>query len=533
MPAFFCKIGQRLAAAPARCWFVNSIKLAGALAIIAFYFAYAVEHASFVTVSPDSVRFMHFWQTAADQFRHDGGGAKHALQAVFSAVDASNKYDVHRGRFLQCAAYAIDGLTRGSLPFSGLNLWMMLLLTLNAGLIAWVAASVVLDPPRRMSLFCLGAVTIATTVLSVSPIMLLNLYAKYLWLPFVLIFYVSRKPLSRVGCLAAAAFTDELGLFAALILTGMSVVRYLLAHPSVDPWSYPAPMLRVLGACVWGALAALAVLFMFFGVSAVVLNVGAEGFRIFVYGNTREVVQGGVLSGAIHDVLWRAELLVFGTLLGSRALMLVVGPAVLGVVVLGFWRRWRTVVLPSTRGLFRWDERMRDWLDDKRGHFYSFWIAMLLLIVVLVLPRRGEDLTHYCYPAAAILGLLFLAGLVDLLPGRVVALVLSTILVVHVCLALHAVELTSRRLGDYLMPDHTVTAVDLQAINQSVRELQATGTSAAFAACNNGQEIEFAGHWFYTRIGIQERKGYSSPYFPVQGTVRVLLWPHPLGANVK
>ena len=54
-------------------------------------------------------------------------------------------------------------------------------------------------------------------------------------------------------------------------------------------------------------------------------------------------------------------------------------------------------------------------------------------------------------------------------------------------------------------------------------DLRANGNSAFFNIFNNGQEINFNGIWFYSRI-----KGDGTvvgPYFPIQGTVRVLLWP--------
>ncbi len=510
-------------------WLVPALKLVGALVIVTSYFAYAMSQASFVAVSPDTVRFMHFWQKAADQCRQDGGGAKQAVQAVCSAVVDSNNYDVHRGRYVQYAAYGVEAFTRGLLPSSSLNLWMMLLLTLNAGLIAWIATGGVRDPARRMSLFCLGMATLATTALTISPAILLNLYAKYLWLTFVLLFFAVRPPLLRGGCLAAAAFSDELGLFAAMMLVGMVVVHYLVARPQADAGSAGKSALRVLRACGWGALVALATLFIFYGVSAVLLNVGATGFRSFAYGNTQKLAQpGGLWSAVMQDLLWRAELLVFGTQLGMPVVVLVAGVAVLGLVAVGFWCQWRIVVLPLRRETLRWDARLRDWLGDRRSRFYTFWTGLLLLIVVLVLPRGAGDLTHYSYPAAVALAVLFLVALVDLCSARVAVAVLSALLVVHLCLAPSAVALASRKLEGYLLPDQSVTVADLRAINQSVHELKLGRTSATFDALNNGQELDFTGIWFYTRIGVQSCTGYSTPCFPVQGIVRVLIWPHPL-----
>ena len=522
-----CKVSRLRMAFFGRRWFLNSLLATGALVIIALYFGYALAHAPFQAISPDSARFMRFWQAAADQYHRSGGGAKQAALAVASAVVAYDNLDVHRGRFLQCAAYGLDGLTRGFLPSSGLNLWMMLLLMLNAGLISWVALCQGRASGQRIGLFCLGAAVVATTVLFVSPAMVLILYAKYLWLPFVLLFFAVRGPLLRTGCLAAASYTDEFGLFATMILVGMAVVRYLLTHPELDRWSRPTPIFRILGACVWGALAAMALLFLCYGIPAVILNVGATNFRVLAYCEAQRMAHS-VFFDAIHDVLWRAEVLVLGTLVEFRALTALIGIVVAGLLGLGFWRRWRTVVLSPMRLSSRWDHRMRDWLSDPRGHYYTFWGVLLLMIVVVLLPRQGEDLTPYSYPAAAVLALLLLAVLVDLFSARTVAIVLAVVLGMHVWLAPHAVRLASQKMTTYLLPDGTVTAADLQAINQSVREFKESGRSPTFAACNNGQEIDLSSQWFYTRIGVKDRAPNSNPYFPVQGTVRVLLWPRSL-----
>ena len=52
---------------------VRLTKTVGTLAILILVFVYIQYRAPFVTVSPDSIRFMHLWQASVDQARRAGG----------------------------------------------------------------------------------------------------------------------------------------------------------------------------------------------------------------------------------------------------------------------------------------------------------------------------------------------------------------------------------------------------------------------------------------------------------------------------
>ena len=106
---------------------MNTGKIIGAIIIIVLFFNFIFQHSPLTTVSPDSVRFMHFWQINADQFKSEGGDAKSALKAIFFSLKSSNTYDFNRGRFTQYFTYGIDGLTRWIFPSPMINFWIFFL----------------------------------------------------------------------------------------------------------------------------------------------------------------------------------------------------------------------------------------------------------------------------------------------------------------------------------------------------------------------------------------------------------------------
>ena len=148
---------------------------------------------------------------------------------------------------------------------------------------------------------------------------------------------------------------------------------------------------------------------------------------------------------------------------------------------------------------------------------------MLFLITFIVLPFGVEDYTHYSYPAAAVLAVLFIRALIDIWPVRLISVVLLAVLLIHLVMLPRAVTLTYDSLSRYLFPDKTVSCEDINAIKKSIMDLRANGNSAFFDTFNNGQEIDFShGTWFYSRVKGHKTLGSS---FPIQGIVRVLLWP--------
>jgi hypothetical protein len=148
---------------------------------------------------------------------------------------------------------------------------------------------------------------------------------------------------------------------------------------------------------------------------------------------------------------------------------------------------------------------------------------MLLALTTVLPPGNYGKIIHYSYPAAAIIAILFVTALQEIWSVRLIAIILITITLIHLALLPKAVYTTSRGLENYLFPDKTVTKEEINMIKNFVVELKEKGSSASFEGFNNGEELDFSGTWFYSKKKSNGRD--SVPYFPVEGTVRVLLWP--------
>jgi len=478
---------------------------------------------------------MNFWQTNVDHARQAGGGVKATTKALLTAVRSANTYDWNRGRFIQILIYGIDVATRALLPLPAVNVWMMLLLVLNAALIAWTATTAGPDPSSRVNIFCLAWLALAISALTIAPVVLLVMYGKYAWLTFVLAFFVTRKSAYRALWLVLASTTDELGLFAALFILWLVVARLALVRSPGDCRDDRSALLRIARAGVLATSASLTALFAFYGIWAVMLNVGAQGFRGSAYGigvgHLSEALSNGsaLLNSALgiaRGLLWRAELLVAGISLDNWIATILIGVPALTIVVLAVSKVLRSYFGDRSEGSSRFDDRLCRMLHDEKAFLYCFWSGILLLISVFILPGGTGDYSHYSYPAAAVLSVVLIMALLDLFKTRMVGCILACAFLVHVCVLPRAVTTTAKHLEDYLFPDHTVTSEDIIAIYASVTEFRKMRRSPIFDSINNHEELDLSGIWYYSRVRADgAAKGW---YFPVQGTVRVLLWPDSL-----
>ena len=65
---------------------VRLTKTLGTLAIVTLVFVYVQYRSPFITVSPDSIRFMHLWQVSVDQARHANAQRRGAGTSLLGQV---------------------------------------------------------------------------------------------------------------------------------------------------------------------------------------------------------------------------------------------------------------------------------------------------------------------------------------------------------------------------------------------------------------------------------------------------------------
>ena len=497
--------------------FYHSIKLFFALAIIALFFLSVFHYATLMTISPDSVRFMHFWQVNIDNSLNS------PLKVLYLSLRESNLYDLSRGRVLQYLLYGLDSLTRWLLPSSSINMLMILLLIINSALISWVSTISLKGLNSRANLFYLFWLVLGTSSFIIAPALVTVLYAKYLWVTFILAFFAVRGVYVKVICLCAAAFSDEIGLFAVLIIIFLKVLRFYFTYKYHKNVFVDIRSREFLKACLWGLAISFTAFFAFYGILSVGLGAAATGFRGLAVRIGQKSLHEAGLWLDIKGLLWRAEVLILGLSFGATWITVLAGGTALGVILTAFLSRIKKIFWPfEGRSVY---ERFLFLLGDERGFFYFFWMVMLVLIGCVILPGGVGDFTHYSYPTAAVLSVLLGAALVDLYSPRTLKIVLSTAFVLHCLFLPRAVRVVDDNLGQYLFPDGTVSRIDMDAIQRSFFELRTQTESSFFKKFNNGQEIDFSGTWFYSRIKMDSRSK-PGPYLPIQGTVRVLSWPY-------
>ncbi len=494
---------------------LRNIKIAAAVLAMAAFYAFAIALVPFTAVAPDSIRFMHFAQINADRAVAEGGTAKTAVTAALRTIKGMNSFDYNRGRLVQGVAYGVDAMTRWMLPFATFNLLMILVLSVNAAMVSTLATREVADREDRLNLALLSWMVLLTSALIVSPVMLLILYGKYIWITFVLAHFVARKAGWKVFWLIPAAYADEIGLVAVALIAFFQVGRILLERREAT--SLPKSIL-------WAAAAAVNVVLVFFGISALVFNAGAGTFSGFASRGLKGALGASQTPWEmVQGVFWRSEVLLLGLSTNVTVITSLIGLAAMVVISLAIHRRFSYAVRSGQSASGKITAVIHATLTNPSLSFYAFWTAMLVIVAWLILPGRGGDLTHYSYPAAILLAVLLLTALVDLAAPRKAAFVLGGILGLHLVLMPRIVDSTSRIVQSYLLNDGTVSVADIQKLNKGIEEIRSTGKSGTFDSINNGQEIDFSGTWYYSRVrwfGIA-----TEPHWPVQGTVRVLTWP--------
>lgn len=496
-------------------------KTAAAAGVIAAFLAVSISRLPFTTVSPDAIRFMHFAQINADRAVSEGATVKSAVAATLRTVKGMNNYDLNRGRLVQGLAFGVEGMTRWMFP-SSLNLLMILLMACNSALAARLATRDVEDS-RRISLGLLAWVTLATTSVVLSPVMLVTLYGKYVWITFILAHFLARRTGWKVFWLLPAAYSDEIGLFAVALIAFFHIGRETLKSAVVhqDPGNQ---FWRIVRSIATGMAAALNVILVFFGTLAIVFDAGAGTFSSFAQRGLKGAAVNG--SGAwevAHGILWRGEVVLLGFSTKVNTLTALAGGALILVVAMAIGRRVQELLRGESGGWARLRSALQFMVVDRTLSFYMYWSILLIVISWLILPGHVYDLNQYSYPAAIVLGLLFTKAVADLIPARAAIQVMTALVAVHLIFLPRIADQTATTIVATLLPDGTVTVEDVRKLHRTADDIRRTGKSALLDSINNNREIDFSGTWYYSRVrafGIA-----TQPHWPVQGTVRVLSWP--------
>ncbi|BDG09656.1 hypothetical protein [Anaeromyxobacter paludicola] len=441
-------------------------------------------------IHPDALHFMGIFQEVYGTVH----GWREAPAAFWEALQRVNAYDLSRGRLVNYLLFGLEAAIRSRLPFPFVS-WLTLgVLLLNAGLLARLVTRHVEPAERRQTMACLAFALAALDPMTFYAYEMQFTYAKYTCVTFVLLFLLSRAAVARAVALVGAAFSDEIGLVMVMAVLAAGTFNHVRRRAGSE-----RPALALGGALALGALAALAALVAYhailgglFGEMPWVIRKG--GFDTPHEPFARELGHSFAYAFAtFQSILTTPGTLLFAALLGAGAWKAAARERPGGVVGLARGA-WQALVTDPAVQL-------------------QVGALCVAFFVVLAMYRGVGVQYYYPYPIAVILTFTFLSFVIARCqPAVGVAVVLATL----GCLVLRLPE-TFRSMREHAvavwLPDGAVTLEAFERIDTAVTDAR-RGEYGPFRAVNNHQELDLDGGYVYT-----------ARYFPVQGMVRVLVWP--------
>ena len=148
----------------------------------------------FQTFSPDSIRFLHFWQnsfsSAYSDIENNSYGLTIFAANIYDALHASNYYDLGRGRLIIYLMYGIDNFLLYSFNFLPVNFLITAIIIINSHGASLLISRNVLD--FKFYIYALSFLIIAINAISLSPTMYFALYSKYICLTFIVYFFIRK-----------------------------------------------------------------------------------------------------------------------------------------------------------------------------------------------------------------------------------------------------------------------------------------------------------------------------------------------------
>lgn len=498
--------------------YISSFKILLTIIFAFLFVSYVISHTIFYTISPDSVRFMHFWQINFDHLKSSGFTISNVIKFIYFSLKSSTIYDINRGRYLQYIIYGIDGLTRSSTPNALMNYIMIILIMINSLLISKIVTNDIKEVKDRVNIFCLTFLFIITLSYSYSPIILLNLYGKYFFATFILAYFSTNKNSYKILWLSCSALTDELGFLATLIIIFFTFLKKVLAFYEINNTNITVKKILKNSFIISLALTLL-LFFAYYGMSSTLFNVGS-GFASLAYGFAGESINGGI-SNVFLGLGWLSGNLITGFYINSVYITILASLLIYMSISLNV----KNIITPYLKvSNKKISSILLHLLNNKDVFFYITWILLFIFINLLIIPGGVNDFTHRSYPRFLTVTMLFLYSFLKFKNKKILYIFFISTISFHILSINKSIKSTSKSLENYLLPDRSVNIYDLNILRASILDLNSNINSDKFDKINNFEEIDFSGTWYYSR-----NKNFDTTYkmhYPIEGTVRVLTWPH-------
>jgi len=473
------------------------------------YIVFIISRSAFFSLSPDGFRFISLAQKNYDLYSYRG--------QLYHFLKDANLYDLGRSRHVQYLIFYLDAISRRYIILPYLNYIMIAFIVLNGYLIGQLMKTQLISKFRNLSPILI-ALLFLTSCFSISPIILLILYGKIIWVTFVLAFMKSKTRFWKIIFFILAALSDEFGLFSGMLILYFASLRLLIEN------------LHFLKISIFHRLITLPILISlifltsYYGINAIVFNTGTSFISI--------AKQQSLVSSTNNFILdmpknlgWIMQEIFIGHV-ESQIGTYCIGLITILILFLGFYYRIVAKYFLSTHPKNTSNEIIEAFADDNASHNYLFWLILFIFINFIGLRGGYLDVTHYGYARATSLLILFIFSVSPLLktrPKEIICIsILSCFILVHFYSFAQTINFTDVQLNNYLFPDKTVKKGDVEYIFTSAYTYKKYNKRNDFLL-KDTLRLDYSGTWYYSKIENFDRT--KQGHFPKNGMYKVLIWP--------
>jgi len=518
----------------------NFFQSTGFVFLIISLFFIIIPLFEFQTFSPDSIRFLHFWQNSFSPAYTaiEGNTFKVTIFAsnMYDALHASNYYDLGRGRLIIYLIYGIENILLYSFDALPVNFLIIAIIILNShGASLLVSRNV---SNFKFYIYALSFLLIAINAISLSPTMYFALYSKYVCLTFIVYFFIFRNSFLKILMLFLASFTDEIGLLLSLMICFFYILQYYLLRldsKAIDTKS-------LLKNIFFSGSICLMLLASFFLIILLAFDTTPLQFAKYAARGTLWLLDPENLLNKLIQLAWTFEILILGFSNENNFFLTIFGFLILIILLIFIKVRFKEIKLFfSTNELSR---HLINFQSYPKQSILVFWILATLLLLI-VLPSSPFAYQTYSYPIMLSLAIiLLLSASIKMEPTRFLQ-ILVLIGVIHLAMIPGMVSNINTSNQKHFLKDSSVSAQDINNLNTAINEIRINQNYEMFHNLNNSQEIDFSGKWYYSleehyRFPYEtdnfgnciEKNNYfgncieKNNYYPVYGNTRVLAWPH-------
>ena len=486
---------------------------------------------NFQIYSPDSIRFLHFWQNSFLLGTTDTS----FLNNIYDALNASNNYDLGRGRVAMYLLYGMENILLYCFTTIPQNFLLIFIICLNSHAVSLLVSRNISD--SRFYVYFLSFLIVAINAISLSPTMYFALYSKYICLTFVLYFFVFERNFLKILMLLLAIFADEVGLLLALLICFFYICQHLLNK--YDSESINLSILTkniILSGFICLMLMALYFLIIFLAFDSTPIQFAKYSARgtlwLFDYEN---------LIDRIIKLAWTIEVLILGFSFENRVFLALLGLSITIGLFMIIKTLFKKISLMFRDGVF-WNNLYVIDLSTKQAVLIFWLLASFILFIIM--PATPFAYQTYSYPLMLSLSIALLLSLSIYLETRTLMKTLALISIVHLLTISGSFKNINESNEKHFLKDG-VSIKNILILQSSIDAIRTKQDYELFHEINNMQEIDFTGMWYFSPKNhfrsqlelddsgncIEKKNAFGNClkedyYYPIYGTVRVASWPY-------